>query len=87
MPFVEIKALPGDRVMAKNYNKQTDEWEPGEVQVTETRWRPDGPPRNSYRVILDRKSKKGNYLFVTVGDDGIFPVNETTAKEAGSDEK
>lgn len=36
MPFVEIKALPGDLVIAKNYNKHPEEWETGEVQVTET---------------------------------------------------
>ena len=68
---VTLKALPKDRVNAKNYKSRFGAWESGEVMDTETKFRSDGTYHNIYRVILDRRSDKGNYLILYVGDDKI----------------
>ena len=71
---ITIKAFPGEKVMVKNYRSKYPEWEPGEVLNCESTVYEDGRTRMSYRVILERKSTKGNYLFLHVGDDSIsFP--------------
>lgn len=79
-------ALPGERVIVKNYRRKYDQWEPGVVYDTEANWynaeraEESGRPCSySYRVRLDRMApQKHNRsyrdpLFVHVGDDGIKP--------------
>ena len=66
-----VKALPEEKVMAKNYRSKYADWEPGVVQDCEINVSEEGRTRATYRVRLDRKSTKGNYLFLYVGDDSI----------------
>lgn len=68
---VVLKALPNDKVNAKNYKSKQGSWERGEVMDVETHFRSSSHHYNVYRVMLDRKSEKGNYLFLHVGDDKI----------------
>lgn len=67
---VVLKALPNDKVSAYNYRGYGG-WETGIVYETETNWREDGTYSNSYRVCLDRRSSKGNYIIIYVGDNRI----------------
>ncbi len=76
---VGIKALPGDKVRARNY-RAGGVWEDGVVHYTDVSILHDPKERGrghaaawhtKYRVLLTRKSNTGNYLFITVGDDGI----------------
>lgn len=68
---VVLKALPKDKVNVKNYKSKYGAWESGEVMDVETHFRSSSHHYNVYRVMLDRKSEKGNYLFLYVGDDKI----------------
>lgn len=70
---VILKAIPGDIVNVSNY-RRGGQYENGEVYDVETKWRNDGNYRNEYRVCLDRRSAKGNYLFIYVGDKAIDKI-------------
>jgi hypothetical protein len=67
---VNIKALFGDKVMVKNYRAKGDLWETGEVISVKCFIRKDKTYRMQYRVVLERRAKKG-CVFLTVGDDKI----------------
>lgn len=69
---VTVKRFPNEECEVLNYNRRPKVWEAGIVDILKTYIRPGGlSHRNQYRVRLHRKSAKGNYLFLTVGDDGI----------------
>lgn len=68
------KGYPGDSVMVMNYNR-ADRIESGVILDTESKWTDKVSVRHNYRVRLERKSAKGNLLFLHVGDDRIVRVN------------
>ena len=70
---VKIKCLPNDSVFVLNYRSKPSGWEDAIVTHVQTTIREDGSTYNHYSVRLVRLSKAGNYVFLTVGDDGIQP--------------
>ena len=60
----------GERVMVRNYRRTYQQWELGRVADVQTSWYGRGH-HNAYTVALRRRSDSGNYLQVTVGDEGI----------------
>jgi hypothetical protein len=66
--YVELKALPGDRVRARHGSV----WEPGRVVSVETRWNDEAEGQTSYWVRLDRDtSRKGCSDLMVVDRLGI----------------
>ena len=64
-------ALPDHKVYVLNYNRRPNMWETGVVYNTESDINSQGVVSYKYRVRLDRRSHKGNLLFLHVGDEGI----------------
>lgn len=69
-----LKCLPGAKVLASNYRTKSKTWEYGTVLDIETNIGNNGRIWNQYRVLLDRRSTSGNYVFLHVGDDSISPA-------------
>lgn len=69
--IVNVEAIPEQRVSVMNYNRNPAVWENGVVMATSIGVGYDGTTWTRYHVALDRRSKKGNLLFVTVGCDKI----------------
>lgn len=62
--------------MAKNYRTKHRSFEPGEVIHADAKMSRDGKSFNvHYTVRLERLSDNGNFLFLTVGNDGILPIS------------
>lgn len=76
-PFIELStkvvALESDPVEVLNYKRRPPRWEAGKVASVETHWIIRGPI-NHYTVFLERLSPRGQFLRLTVGDDGIRPA-------------
>jgi hypothetical protein len=76
---VEIKCLPGDQCIARNYRRKPADWENGVCRSVSVGIRNDKSYHVSYEVLLDRKTtgrsrmfrEGGAPLFITVGDEAI----------------
>ena len=69
--IIKPKALPGQKVIARNYRKRPADWETGIIVNVETVWRTDGTVSHSYIVKLDRRSKANNAIIISVRQDSI----------------
>jgi len=68
---ITTKCIEGDACIVQNFRRKTNVWESGTVIEIDARLRSNGTFRLKYWVRLDRMSKNGNYIFLTVGDDAI----------------
>ena len=76
---INVKVLPDENCIVRNYCCRPAQWENGIVRDTEVGIRADGTYHVSYRVLLDRRTtgrsrmfpEGGAPIFVTGGDDGI----------------
>ena len=74
--------LPGDVALVLNYRKRPPEWEACEVERVKATFSSTGKPSMSYEVKTERLvagAYRPEWLHpvrLTVGDDGIRPLNQ-----------
>ena len=67
----KLKAMEGDKVLARNYRKPSGEWEEGTVTRVEVYVYEDGRCWDEYTVVLDRRSASKVHYGVEKGGNRL----------------